>query len=379
MGLVMIDDASEIDDLLRPAKADSESALAALFTHYRQRLKRMVRMRLDRRLFGRVDASDVLQEAEHATREAEQSRRLLYAADILVAQQVWETGDIGRTKAILDRQWPKNGQTDLRGFEWFYLWGRCQDGSRRTLRGHNSAVPGISLYKDGRTLATVGFGGNGRTSIWDLESGQYKTILGPIALALAPDGRTLALGRGLSIDLWSLNRGRIEFSFSLPARPSSAAFSPDSARLAVGCGNSTIHVFDLKTQQKLKLEGDVLQNGPVFKVAFWLDGRTLASGWASGMVWLWDLDKGRLVLPLKGHAASIIDLCLTPDGKALVSTSADASIRLWDRATGNQLHTMRVARTCVKVSAPGAMWRCGRSHRAFCILPSYRLLCPQKL
>jgi RNA polymerase sigma-70 factor (ECF subfamily) len=59
----MTDDLSEHDDLLRRARAGDESALAALFTRYRYRLKRMVRLRLDRRLSGRVDASDVLQEA----------------------------------------------------------------------------------------------------------------------------------------------------------------------------------------------------------------------------------------------------------------------------------------------------------------------------
>jgi RNA polymerase sigma-70 factor (ECF subfamily) len=59
----MTDDLSEHDDLLRRARAGDEPALAALFTRYRDRLKRMVRLRLDRRLSGRVDASDVLQEA----------------------------------------------------------------------------------------------------------------------------------------------------------------------------------------------------------------------------------------------------------------------------------------------------------------------------
>jgi RNA polymerase sigma-70 factor (ECF subfamily) len=34
-----------------------------LFAHYRDRLRRMVRLRLDRRLYGRLDPSDVLQEA----------------------------------------------------------------------------------------------------------------------------------------------------------------------------------------------------------------------------------------------------------------------------------------------------------------------------
>jgi RNA polymerase sigma-70 factor (ECF subfamily) len=52
------------DDLLidRAAAGDS-AALAELFGRYRKRLRAMVRLRLDRRLQGRVDPSDVLQEA----------------------------------------------------------------------------------------------------------------------------------------------------------------------------------------------------------------------------------------------------------------------------------------------------------------------------
>ena len=49
--------------LLRRALAGDESALAALFDGYRERLRRMIRLRLDRRLSGRIDTSDVLQEA----------------------------------------------------------------------------------------------------------------------------------------------------------------------------------------------------------------------------------------------------------------------------------------------------------------------------
>ena len=55
--------ANDDQDLLERAIAGDESALAALFDGHRQRLRRMIRLRLDRRLSGRVDASDVLQEA----------------------------------------------------------------------------------------------------------------------------------------------------------------------------------------------------------------------------------------------------------------------------------------------------------------------------
>jgi RNA polymerase sigma-70 factor (ECF subfamily) len=63
MGPVMAENGSEQRDLLARARAGDEQALAALFTRYRERLKRLIHLRLDRRLSGRVDASDVLQEA----------------------------------------------------------------------------------------------------------------------------------------------------------------------------------------------------------------------------------------------------------------------------------------------------------------------------
>jgi RNA polymerase sigma-70 factor (ECF subfamily) len=72
-------------DLLRAAAAGDEAAARDLFSRYRGRLKRMVRLRLSRRLQGRVDDSDVLQEAY-----LDVSRRLPeYAADPKIPFFVW--------------------------------------------------------------------------------------------------------------------------------------------------------------------------------------------------------------------------------------------------------------------------------------------------
>lgn len=49
-------------DLLNRAKKGDSSAVAELFEQYRVRLRRMIEIRLDHRLTGRVDPSDVLQE-----------------------------------------------------------------------------------------------------------------------------------------------------------------------------------------------------------------------------------------------------------------------------------------------------------------------------
>jgi RNA polymerase sigma-70 factor (ECF subfamily) len=59
----MSEPSATLEDLVRRATAGDQEALAQVFAHYRERLRLMVRLRLDRRLQGRLDASDVLQEA----------------------------------------------------------------------------------------------------------------------------------------------------------------------------------------------------------------------------------------------------------------------------------------------------------------------------
>lgn len=63
----MASDASPDDDpsaaLLQLAARGDQQATRALFSLHRERLKRMVHLRLSRRLQGRIDDSDVLQEA----------------------------------------------------------------------------------------------------------------------------------------------------------------------------------------------------------------------------------------------------------------------------------------------------------------------------
>src|SRR5947209_9628978 len=59
----MNDEMGLVDELVRRATLGEVAALAELFSCYRGRLRQMIRLRLDRRLQGRVDPSDVLQEA----------------------------------------------------------------------------------------------------------------------------------------------------------------------------------------------------------------------------------------------------------------------------------------------------------------------------
>ena len=67
-----MNESSEISKLLTQAAGGEQTAIDAMFRRYEERIKRMVRLRLNHKLRGRVDASDVVQEtfldaAKHLT------------------------------------------------------------------------------------------------------------------------------------------------------------------------------------------------------------------------------------------------------------------------------------------------------------------------
>jgi RNA polymerase sigma-70 factor (ECF subfamily) len=95
----MTDDTRETEELLRRAKAGDGRAQAELFEHYRLRLRQMVRLRLDRRLHGCIDPSDVLQETflDLATRFHEYAKQpaapfFLWRRGLRLTHSGWTAG-----------------------------------------------------------------------------------------------------------------------------------------------------------------------------------------------------------------------------------------------------------------------------------------------
>ena len=68
MGFTMRADTRTDEELLDAARQGDEAALAVLVERHRDRLERMVRLRMDRRLQGRADPADVVQDAYLAVR-----------------------------------------------------------------------------------------------------------------------------------------------------------------------------------------------------------------------------------------------------------------------------------------------------------------------
>jgi RNA polymerase sigma-70 factor (ECF subfamily) len=64
MDVAKMAESDEVTDLLRRAAAGAEEPLRALFSRYRDRMRRMVALRMDRWLPWRIDPSDVIPEAQ---------------------------------------------------------------------------------------------------------------------------------------------------------------------------------------------------------------------------------------------------------------------------------------------------------------------------
>src|SRR5262249_8213121 len=76
------------------------------------------------------------------------NRRRAYAAEMNVAFQALGENNLAHAVELLDRQRPKPGEEDLRGFEWRYLWQLCQSDAVKSFPDEGAEA--VTFSPDGR-------------------------------------------------------------------------------------------------------------------------------------------------------------------------------------------------------------------------------------
>ena len=163
------------------------------------------------------------------------------------------------------------------------------------------------------------------------------------ALAVSPDGKTLASSSFQEVILWDPLTGAIRRRLDgFAERVDCLAFSADGKFLATGGGAPTesgeIKIFDLATG-KLKLDIKNGHSDTVFGVCFSPDGKMLATCAADKFVKVFDTANGKLLRSFEGHTHHVMDVGWKPDGKVLVSIGADDLIKTWDFEKGEQIRS----------------------------------------
>jgi WD40 repeat protein len=234
------------------------------------------------------------------TQERENLRRNLYAADVNLAQEALDAGNLVRARHLLAAYLPKPGslartptsagQTDLRGFEWRWLWQRCRGDDLYAFRGSPGLLWGASLSPDGKLLATAGE--DAPVRVWDTASHRQ------VAALQGHEGLTMG-----------------------------AVFSPDGRTLATTGFEGTVRLWAVDTWRQLAVLAG--HRGWVWPVTFTPDGNTLATGSEDHTVRLWDVRARKERAVLRAHSYWVWRVVVSPTGDLMASSSGDGTTALW--------------------------------------------------
>jgi RNA polymerase sigma factor (sigma-70 family) len=201
---------------------------------------------------------------------------------------------------------------------------------------HKFDVTHAVFSRDGKAL--IAADRTGLILFWDAETGKelrrILTLDDPaLALAVSPDGKTLAAACHRSMRLWDLAAGKLLRRWTSP-QMRSLLFSPDGKTLASHGYDSSVYLWGPATGEKRhELKG---HRGAVAAFAFSPDGAQLAScSWEDNVVRLWDVAAGREVRQLKGQGRQVLAVAWSPDGKTVASTGNN-TLCFWDPVTGRE-------------------------------------------
>jgi eukaryotic-like serine/threonine-protein kinase len=244
--------------------------------------------------------AEALTEKARAEDQLFRSESLLYSNQIALARRDWEANNVAGAWQHLNAC-----RAEFRGWEHNYLYTLFTQGQQTLARhANNFGFETVAYSPDGKRIAAGN--ADGTVKVWDVSTGRELLTLGgqvfgsASSVAFSPDGKSIVSSHNHN------------------------ARQPDDDKQA-----NTVKVWDQSSEKVV----------PVY----------------ANTVTVWDLANGKEILTFKGHRSTVESAAFSPDGKRIVSRSADGILKLWDAASGSEIFTLKdlqPGRVCNVVFSP---------------------------
>jgi len=189
------------------------------------------------------------------------------------------------------------------------------------------------------------------------------------ALAITTDNtKLLSASNDKYIHVWDLIQGKCLTTLTgHTSYVNAIAISPTGNHAVSASSDNTIKIWDiatpfsnLNTNEGMRLINTLYgHTDSVDKVLITPDGRRIVSTSNDKTIRIWDLTSGEQLFILRGHQSIINILCITSDNRYIISSSIeDYAVKIWDLENGRLVSTVRGHSNYISAftSTPDSKW-----------------------
>lgn len=209
---------------------------------------------------------------------------------------------------------------------WVTTSGQCTG----TFNGHHDGATSVRWNEKGDGLLSCSH--DNVIILWDVPSTSIKASLvghtGSVFQAnFSPDFKNIvSCSFDRSVKVWAV-MDKVEVR-GHDARILAIAFSPSGRLLATGSRDKTVKIWDVASGNELRTLAGHSSN--VFGVCFSPDGTVVASASRDKTIRLWNVNSGDCWAILTGHTDIVRSVDWSPNGRQLLSCGDDKKMLVWD-------------------------------------------------
>ncbi len=209
-------------------------------------------------------------------------------------------------------------------------------------------VGALALSPDARLLAA---GRGGWVVVYDVSQTNFPVVVRLQAhadaiqsMAWSPDGRWLASGAFRRVALWEVGSWKLghEWTQGLSGRVSAMQFAPRGGGLWVADGvagqGGYLREFapgSPSPKQSWRAHADV-----IYDVQFSRDGARVVTAGGDRLVKVWEAGTRKELAVLEGHTAQVLSAAFNTNATQVVTGGADRELKVWDIATREKVSTL---------------------------------------